>query len=118
MGSRLWPSSYKVTSPSKVANWRVPYVVTAMIWAELRIRRTSLKDGETKRRDEMYRLRSWYLKAASSGSRVKNGPTLGTRSFSFEGKGFSASYWLETADLNHQHGALAIASGGAGVDLL
>lgn len=65
----------------------MPYVVTAMICAELRIRRTSLKDGDTKRREEMYRLRSCSLNAASSGNLVKKGPTLGTSSFSFEGRG-------------------------------
>lgn len=64
-----------------------------MICAELRIRRMSLKDGETKRREEMYLLRSWYLNAASRGSLVKKGPTVGTSSFSLEGMGFSSFWW-------------------------
>lgn len=64
-----------------------------MIWAELRMRRMSLKEGETKRREEMYLLWSWYLNAASSGSRVKNGPTVGTRSFSLDGIGLSSFWW-------------------------
>lgn len=75
----------------------MPPVVTAMTWAELRIRRTSLKDGDTKRRDEMWRLLSWYLKAASSGNRVKKMPRGGTRSLSFDGKGFAGSFWWATA---------------------
>lgn len=72
-------------------------MVTAMIWAELRMRRTSLKEGETKRRDEMYRFESWYLKAASRGRRVKKGPMLGTRSLSFDGSGFSSFWWATVA---------------------
>jgi hypothetical protein len=44
----------------------------------------SLKDGGTNRLEDMNRFLSWYLKAAASGSRVKNVPTLGTSSFNFD----------------------------------
>lgn len=85
VGSRLSPSSYNVTSPSKVASCSAP-LVTAMVCAELRICRTSLNDGATNLLDEMYRFLSWYLKAASRGSLVKKGPAVGTSILSLEGK--------------------------------
>ncbi len=75
-----------------MASCSVPYVVHAIIWAELSIRRTSLNEGETKRRDEMYLLWSWTLNPASRGSRVKKGPTPGMSSWSFDGRGLFSSF--------------------------
>lgn len=54
-GSRLFPSSYKVTSPSKVARSKGPARARPIICAVLRIKRMSLNDGGTKRREEMKR---------------------------------------------------------------
>lgn len=54
-----------------------------------------MNEGDTNRRDEMYRLLSWTLKAASRGRRVKKGPTPGTRSWSFDGSVWS-SFWFAT----------------------
>lgn len=45
----------------------------------------SLKEGATKRREEMRRRVSWYSKAERRGSGVKKVPTEGTRSFNLEG---------------------------------
>jgi len=84
VGSRLMPSSYKVTSPSKVARSKGPEAVNPMICAVFKMSRTSLNEGGTKRRDDMNLLLSWYLKAAARGRRVKKAPILGTSSFSFD----------------------------------
>lgn len=54
-GSRLFPSSYNVTSPSNVARSNGPDAVTPMICAVFKMRRISLNDGGTKRREEMNR---------------------------------------------------------------
>ena len=43
-----------------------------------------MKDGATKRRDEMALLASWYLKASSSASGVKNSDIVGTSMLSFD----------------------------------
>ena len=55
-----------------------------MICEVLRIWRMSLKDGATKRRDEMARMASWWRKASSRASGVKNMPTVGTSMLNFE----------------------------------
>lgn len=83
-GSRLFPSSYNVTSPSNVARSSGPANARPIIWAVLRMRRMSLKDGGTKRREDMKRWRSWYLKASARGRRVKKVPMLGTSNFSLD----------------------------------
>jgi hypothetical protein len=44
----------------------------------------SLKEGGTKRLDEMKRFLSWYLNASARGSRVKNVPILGTSNLSLD----------------------------------
>lgn len=44
-----------------------------------RVRRMSLKEGGTKRREDMRRRESWYSKAEARGRAVKNVPTVGTR---------------------------------------
>ena len=111
--SRLCPSSYlyycqsisrkidnfiathKVTSPSKVARSKFPAEVTPINCAVFKINRISLKEGGTKRLDEMNRFLSWYLNAAAKGSLVKNVPIVGTRSLSFEWP-CVPSFWCST----------------------
>jgi len=65
-----------------------------MIWAVLRIRRMSLKDGGTKRREEIARIASWWRKAASRARGVKNMPIVGTSILSLERR-FPA-FWCST----------------------
>lgn len=84
LGSKLIPSSYRVTSPSNVARSNGPEAVNPMICAVFNISLTSLNDGGTKRLRDMNLLLSWNLNAAARGRRVKKVPILGTNSFNFE----------------------------------
>lgn len=58
-GVRFLPSSYRVTSPSKVTSSTELVRTRPNNWAELRVRRMSLKDGATKRLRLMQRRSSW-----------------------------------------------------------
>src|ERR1700744_1130598 len=94
--SRLPPSSYSVTSPSKVTRSSgPPWRASVMACAVLRIRRTSLNEGATKRRREMNRRASWCTKASLRQSGVKKTPTEGTRSLSLDISCVPAS-WCRT----------------------
>jgi hypothetical protein len=50
--------AYRVTSPSNVASSTGPAAVTPMSWAVFKMSRTSLKDGGTKRLEEINRFLS------------------------------------------------------------
>lgn len=58
--------------------------IMAMNCAEFRIRRTSLKEGATKRREEMARCWSWVMNAASRWSGVRKEAIVGTSILSLE----------------------------------
>lgn len=89
------PSSYRVTSPSKVRSSR-PGInlvfkdlyglgwIIAKIWAVFKIKRISLNDGATNRRDEMARIASWCLNESSRASGVKKVEIVGTSILSFD----------------------------------
>jgi hypothetical protein len=69
-----------------------------MICAVFRMSRMSLKDGGTKRREEIARIASWWRKAASRARGVKNMPIVGTSMLNFE-RGFRA-FWCSTCYLS------------------
>ena len=58
-GVRDSPSSYSVTSPSKVTSSSLLLRTIDMAWAVFSTRRMSLKLGGTKRRELMQRFASW-----------------------------------------------------------
>jgi hypothetical protein len=66
-----------------------------MSWAVFRMSRMSLKDGGTKRLDEIERLLSWYLNELPRGRGVKKVPTVGTSNLSLDCP-WSPTFWWAT----------------------